>query len=203
MLAAWKDRQFLKTSTMQILNIKYYKDLPFEDYLRMPGTSYSAIKGFSGPPTMGMQLGTRVHSYLNEPEKYDWQDVEIVKPIAKAIRMYLGEAYHAMEKEVAFTCDMIHNGMRLAYKGRADMLKIGRLVVDLKVLAGSLPNAIERFGYANQMSGYCLGTCSPMAIILAYNKSSKKVEVKNVKPDEAFWNYQCCRLGEPMEAVES
>lgn len=186
---------------MQILNIKYYRDLPFEDYLKMPGTSYSAIKGFSGPPTAGMQLGTRVHAYLNEPETYDWQQVEIVKPIAKAIRQYLGDSYHAMEKEVAFTCDMVHNGMRLPYRGRADMLKIGRLVVDLKVLAGSLASAMERFGYANQMAGYCMGTGSPMAIILAYNKYSKKVEVKTIKPEESFWNYQIVRLGEPMEAV--
>jgi hypothetical protein len=182
---------------MQILNIKYYRDLPFEDYLKMSGTSFSGIKGFSGPTTQGMQLGTRVHNYLNEPETYDWQQAELVIPIAKYLRMYLGDAFHFLEKEVAFTADFVHNGMRLRYKGRGDMLKIGRLVVDIKVLAGSLESAIERFGYANQVSGYCLGTSSPMGLIIAYNKLKKKVEVKAIKPDENFWEYQVVRLGEP------
>ena len=183
---------------MTVSNIKYYRDLPFEDYLKLPGTSYSGIKGFSGDPTKGMQLGTRVHNFLNEPDKYDWKDTEIVKPIAQALRMYLGEAYHAMEKEVGFTADFIHNGMRLPYRGRADMIKVGKVLVDLKVLSGSLNSAIERFGYADQMAGYLYGTCTPLAIIIAYNKSSKKVEVKTLRPAAAFWEYQTARLGVPL-----
>jgi hypothetical protein len=187
---------------MQILNIKYYRDLPFEDYLKMPGTSFSGIKGFEGAPTPGMQLGTRVHNYLNEPETYDWQQPDMVLPIAKALRAYLGDAFTALEKEVAFTCDFLHNGLSMGYKGRADMLKVGRLVVDIKVLAGPLESAIERFGYANQVSGYCFGTSSPMGLIIAYNKLKKKVEVKAIKPDVSFWEYQVVRLGEPMEAAQ-
>lgn len=187
---------------MQVINIKYYRNMPFEEYLKLPGISFSGIKGFQGEPTEGMKLGTRVHSYLNEPEKYDWHQAEIVLPIAKILRGYLGDAYSVLEKEVAFTCDMLHNGMVLHYKGRADMLKVGRLVVDLKVLAGSLDAAIERFGYNNQVSGYCLGSRSPLAIILAFNKLKKKVEVKSIKPNAAFWEYQVVRLGEPVkEAV--
>lgn len=186
---------------MQVLNITYHRDLSFEDYLKLPGTSFSGIKGFEGEPTEGMKLGTRVHNYLNEPAQYDWQQAELVLPIAKAVRAYLGDAYHVLEKEVAFTADFVHNGMRLRYKGRADMLRIGRLVVDIKVLGGGLDAAIERFKYNDQVSGYCLGTCSPMGLIIAYNKIKRKVEVKTVRPNAAWWEYQVVKHGEPVEAA--
>ena len=83
---------------MQILNTQYYHNLDFEDYLKMPGTSYSSIKGFEGEPTEGMKLGSRVHAYLNEPKEYDWQQVDIVIPIATALRGCLGDAFHYLDK---------------------------------------------------------------------------------------------------------
>jgi hypothetical protein len=186
---------------MQVLNTQYYHNLPFEDYLKMKGTSYSSIKGFEGEPTEGMKLGTRVHAYLNEPDKYDWQQADIVVPVATQLRAYLGDSFHYLEKEVAFTSNFIHNGMKLAYKGRADMMKAGRIIVDLKVLAGPLPAAIIRFGYERQISGYCLATSAKMGLIVAWNKLQKKVEVRAIKPDAAFWEYQTVRMGEPLEAV--
>lgn len=182
---------------MTIANIKYYRDLPFEDYLAMPGTSFSSLKG-EIPASEGMKLGTRVHNYLNEPASYDWQQVEIVKPIAAALRSYLGDAFKFLEKEVAFTCDMIHNGMLLKYKGRADGLKIGRIVIDFKVLAGSLEAACNQFDYPHQLSGYGLGTGSPLGLIIAFNKSAKKVETKTIRTVAAFWEYQTVRLGKPL-----
>jgi hypothetical protein len=186
---------------MQVTNTKYYHNLDFEDYLKMEGTSYSSIKGFEGEPTEGMKLGTRVHAYLNEPKEYDWQQADIVVPIATSLRTYLGEAFHHLDKEVAFTSNFNHNGMRLKYKGRADMMKAGRIIVDLKILAGPLPAAIDRFGYTRQISGYCLATGASVGLILAWNKLQKRVEVKAIKPDENFWAFQCVRMGEPMDAA--
>lgn len=186
---------------MQITQVKYYHDLPFEDYLKLPGTSYSSIKGFQGEPTEGMKLGTRVHAYLNEPATYDWQQAEVVIPIAKGLRNYLGDAFKYFDKEVAFTSIFEHNGMRLAYKGRADMIKIGRVVLDIKVLSGRLAPSIERFGYDRQISGYCLATGCSAGLIVAYNKWDKKVETRYINPDATFWEYQCVKRGEPVEAV--
>jgi hypothetical protein len=187
---------------MQIINTIYYRNQDFADYLKMPGLSYSGTKDEVITPTEGMSLGTRVHNYLNEPDKYDWKQPEMVLPIAKALRAFLGDAFHALEKEVAFTSDFIHNGMLLHYKGRADMIKIGRLLVDIKVLGSNIQNAIDRFGYDKQLSGYCLATTTPLGLIIAYNKLLKKVEVKAIKPDAAFWEYQCVQRGEPVEAVQ-
>lgn len=185
---------------MIISNVKYYRELPFEEYLAMPGTSFSSLKG-EIPESAGMALGTRVHNYLFTPLAYDWQDAHMVRPIAGAIRSFMGDALPVMEKEVAFTADFLHNGLCLAYKGRADLLKIGRIVIDLKILGGSLEAASTRFGYPHQLSGYCLATHSPMALIIAYNKARKAVETKVIKPDVEFWQYVTVSHGRPLNQI--
>lgn len=182
---------------MIVSNIKYHRDIPFDDYLKMNGVSFSSLKADEFIPSAGSMLGSKVHTYINEPEKYDYSDAEMVIPIAKELRKHLGDSFTYLEKEVAVTADFQHNGMLLKYKGRVDLLKIGRLVVDIKVLSGSLVKAVERFNYDKQLSGYCLGTESPIGLIMAFNKLSKKVEKLIIKPDPTFWEYQCVRMGVP------
>ena len=183
---------------MIVRNLKYYHTLPFEEYLKIPGVSYSSLNGFSGPPSTGMQLGSRVHQYLNEPKEYDWQDATTVRAIAGQLKSFLGGSYDHLEKEVAFTAEFIHNDMLMTFKGRADMMKAGRLILDVKILSGDLEKAIERFGYHKQLSGYCLATGANVAIILAFNKIKKRVEVKTITPDAAFWEYQTVKHGRPL-----
>jgi hypothetical protein len=175
---------------MKVSNVKYYSDIDFAEYMAMPGVSYSSIKGFEGPPSAGMSLGTKVHHYILEPEKYVWEDVAQVKMIAAALRQYLGDAIDYLRPEVAVTADFIHNGLVMPYKGKIDLLKAGRLVVDLKVLSGPLQPAIQRFGYDKQLSGYCLATSSPMGLIVSFNKPKKIVETAIIKPDAEWWEYQ-------------
>lgn len=183
---------------MQVTNTQYYHDLDFAEYLKMPGCSFSRIKnnGTEIPVSAGMQLGTRVHQYLSEPEKYDWQDAEMVRKIAGSLRDILGESYKYFEKEVAFTADFTHNGLTMKYKGRADALKTNHIVVDFKVLAGSLESAAKRFLYKEQISGYCLATGSPLGLIVSYNKSKQKPETLIVRPDQDWWDYQVVKYGE-------
>lgn len=175
---------------MQVSNVKYYSELTMDEYLSLPGVSYSSIKGFEGPPPAGMTLGTHVHQYLMEPEKYKWEDVDQVKKIAAALRQYVGIALEVMQHEVAFTADFHYNGLVMQYKGKADLLRVGRLVVDFKILSGSLQPAIVRFGYDKQVSGYCLANEAPTGLILAFNRKAKVVESAIIKPSEEWWNYQ-------------
>ena len=186
---------------MQVSNTTYYDNLDFEKYLDMPGTSYSSLKEnhFPDGPSAGMQLGTRVHNYLLEPDKYDWKDTGVVKKMAEQIRKFLGDALSVLDKEMAFTADFTHNGMVMPYKGRADLMKAGRVIVDLKILASGVDAAIERFGYKKQVSGYCLATGASVGLIVAYNKYKHLVEVRSIKPDAAFWEYQVVRLGVPIK----
>lgn len=185
---------------MIVANTIYYHNQDFADYLAMPGISFSGLKD-EVIATEGMKLGTRVHNYLNEPDKYDWKQAEIVLPIAKAIRMHIGDAFNFLDKEVAFSSDFIHNGMLLKYKGRADMMFTGRIIIDIKVLSGSIQSAIERFGYDKQISGYCLATGAKLGLIISWNKPAKRVETKLIKPSKDFWEYQCVHRGMPMEVA--
>lgn len=180
---------------MQVSNTQYFFNLPFEDYLLMPGISFSGLKDEKIIPTEGMKLGTRCHNYLFEPATYDWQQVEIVKNVSAAIRKYIGGAFKYLLKEVSFTAEFTHNGLTMLFKGRADMLVPGKIVLDLKILAGSLKQAIERFNYGAQVSGYCLATGSAVGIIIAWNKQKKHVEVAVITPEKGFWEYHIIQRG--------
>lgn len=182
---------------MLITNLKYYHDLDFEDYLTLPGTSYSGIKNFTGTPNAGMSLGKKVHAYLLEPDTYTWEDAATVRKIAAAILPVLGSAIKYLDKEVSFTCDMEYNGMVLKYKGRTDLIKIGRIILDLKILSGALIPAVQRFGYEDQLSGYCIATATPLSLIVAYNRNKEKVETYRVTPNLEFWQYQVVHRGLP------
>ena len=186
---------------MQVTNTVFYNDQDFEDYLKMPGVSFSSTKDTIIVPSEGMKLGTRVHNFILEPDKYDWKQVEIVKPMAAAIRTHIGAALKFLSKEIAFTADFHHNGMRLPYKGRVDLLYNKRIVIDLKILAGGLDASIARFGYDRQVSGYCLGTGCPLGLIIAYNKSKKVIETKRIIPNADFWEYTTAQRGEPIHQL--
>lgn len=181
---------------MEVSNVIYHPAQDFAQYLKIPGTSFSSLKAFKGGATLGMQLGTRVHNYLNEPEQYDWIDSDVVLPIAGKIKEKLGAAYNHLQKELGVTCDLLHDGMMLNYKGRIDMVIPGRIVVDLKVLAGKLQDAVKYFKYDRQISGYCLASGCSIGLIVAYNKKEKKVETMLIKPCSIFWEQTIGERGE-------
>ncbi len=181
---------------MTVSNIKYYNNLEFENYLAMDGVSYSSTKENIFTPSEGSMLGTRTHNYLLEPEKYDWIDADKVKPMAAAIRKYLGDSLQYLQKEVAFTAEFEHNGLTMLYKGRFDLGLPGTLIVDLKIMAADLAPAVKYFGYDKQLSGYCYGTNTPLALIISFNKKKKIIETQIIKPCEQFWEYQVSSRGD-------
>lgn len=187
----------MQVDELVVKNLTFYRDQCFDEYIKMPGISYSSIKGFVGEMSKGMQLGERVHHYLNEPKKYDWQQVEIVKPIAAAIRQELGEAFQYLEKELAFTAEFHYSGMKMLYKGRADAIKVPHILVDYKVLSGNLAAAVNIFGYDRQLSGYCLATGCKKGYIIAWNKNKRQIEKKIILPEQGFWKIQVLRFGVP------
>lgn len=197
---------------MKVFNTQYYRDTDFDLYRQMPGISYSSLRETEAPktPTPAMALGTKVHQFLLEPHLYNYDDVAMVKPIALEIRNYLGEAFPAFEKELSFTATFTHNGMMMPYKGRADMIKIGKLIIDIKVSNMYLHRGVSHFGYERQLAGYCLatGTVGEMpnglaAIIISYNKVTRRVERHLIKRQTiaeqvAFWEYQVVKHGQPI-----
>jgi len=187
---------------MQVSNLKYYSNLDFNEYLAIKGYSFSSLKmlesGQAITPSEGMKLGTRVHNFILEPQKYDWENHAQVSKIAGKIREIYQPFMKYMEPELAFTARFEHNGMYLNYKGRTDLIYKGKLIIDLKILSGRLDAAIERFGYDKQLSGYALASGCPNAMIIAYNKNSKEIETKLIHPNADWWNYMIIKYGTPI-----
>jgi hypothetical protein len=186
-----------------VTNLKYYSDLDFDEYLAIKGYSFSGLKmlesGKAITPSEGMKLGTRVHNFLLEPHKYDQVDYSIVTKIGGELKKFLGPAIKFLEKEVAFTCTMEYGGMELTYKGRADLLYKGKLIIDLKVLSGRLKQATERFGYQRQLSGYAIATGINNILLLSYNKSLRvdNIEHQMFSPNQDWWMYVITKYGTP------
>lgn len=186
---------------MQIQNRKILKSIPFDEYLKMPGTSYSDIKNagkeFSNP-TGKMQLGTDVHTYLLTPEEYTHENVRIVKPIAIALKNKLGDLLPYLWPEMVVTCNFIYDGFCMPYRGRIDLGIPGRLVIDIKVTEMPIRKGIEYFGYDKQQSGYALGIDAKIALIVAIHPVKLTIEIAIIEIQKQWWQDQVIQKGEPM-----
>lgn len=157
-------------------------NIAFDEYLKLPGQSYSGLKG-SFNPTPAMALGTKVHNHVLDGEK---ATDEAVYEIGKVLMAEFGSILQLSKKEISYTCDMHYDDMMLPYKGRVD-IKILDTIVDLKILSQPIKGSIKMFGYDKQITGYMLGSGATQGFIIAYNKVSKKCEVEKITPDYNFW----------------
>lgn len=186
---------------MQVINKQYHVDMPFDDYLKLPGFSYSGIKNYGQPPiqaTNKMRIGTLVHNYLFEPKNYNYEKFEIVKPIAHQVEIILGNALNGMKSEIGVTADFVHEDMKLEYKGRIDLLRAGKIVIDLKVSEKPLYKTIPFFGYDKQLSGYALATESRVAMIIRVCPVTRKTELKTIPISSEWWEKQIVKFGKPV-----
>lgn len=179
--------------------------MPFDEYLKIDAISYSTIKAkFNGgevpQSTQKMRIGTLVHQYLFEPENYNHNNHynKHVKIMAKEVKSILGAAFEGFECEVGVTADFIHDGFELNYKGRIDMVRIGKIVLDLKVSEVELKNSVPYFGYDRQLSGYSLATGAKMQMIIRINPKTSKIEFKTLPISEDWWNQQILRYGKVL-----
>jgi hypothetical protein len=182
---------------MQVTNQQYFKGYDFATYQQLPGHSYSSIKGGTFAATPKMQLGTSVHNFLLEPEKYDHSNREIVYPIANVLMQHLGDVIKFMDTELSVTCDMTCEGFTMAYRGRIDMALIDKMVIDLKVSEIPLNRSVPFFGYANQLTGYCLATSCTHAMIVRVCPKTYKVEKTMIRLAVDWWHNKVLELGIP------
>jgi hypothetical protein len=182
---------------MQVTNVQYYKGYDFEKYQALEGNSYSSIKGGVFKSTPKMRLGTAVHNFLLEPEKYDNSNRDLVYPIANVVAQNLGDILPFLDTELSVTCDMSYEGFTMPYRGRVDMVRCGKVVVDLKVSEIPLSRSVAFFGYAKQLTGYCLATSSDYGIIIRVCPKTYKVEKTSIRKDIAWWEQKVLSLGIP------
>lgn len=180
---------------MVTVSSKAYHSLPFEDYLKMPGYSFSGLskRGAIIEPTEKMKLGTRVHNYLLDAADFDYEDLRIVKPLAIAVKRVLGDSFRLLKTEMAVTANMEHEGFRLSYKGRLDMHYPGVIVVDLKI---SENKNVDFFGYVDQVSGYCMADESPRGVIVKLHPKTLETTIINAPITTRWWEHQIKTKGE-------
>jgi hypothetical protein len=179
---------------MIVSNKKVFSAVNFDQYLTMPGLSYSGIKGMGGKivETEKMKLGKKVDAYLFTPHDYQpGPDHAIIKALALAAKTEL--AGLKFSGQLSYTADFTHEGKTMAYKGRPD-IDAGALIVDLKVSELNIIKAIEFFRYDWQVSGYVMASSSAsMAMLLSINPKTRKVS-KMMLPIKMDWWQQAVKM---------
>lgn len=190
---------------LEVFNTQFHVDIPFEDYLRLPGYSFSWLKsgGQKIEPTPKMRLGTKVHAYLLSAHEYEHgEDSDLVRPLAMALKGVLGPVLRYCTPELAVTADFIYDGMVLKYKGRIDLPVVSKphlsLVIDLKVTEMDLRKSIDFFHYHHQVSGYCLAIGASKGVIVSVNPRTKKTQVQPIRLITSFWEKSVLRFGKPL-----
>jgi hypothetical protein len=187
---------------MQVKNIQLHKGIDFDSYQAKEGHSYSSIKNSDAEPfkqTYKMQLGTEVHNYLLDPAFYHHEQRGIIVPIAKAAYDIIGNPLPFLDTELSVTADFEHEGFTMPYRGRVDMVRCGKVVVDLKISEMPLAKSIPYFGYDKQITGYCLATQCNVGIIIRVNPKTRQTERVVIKQDVSWWEQKVLELGIPGE----
>lgn len=182
---------------MQVCNVKYHPDLSWEQYLQLPGLSFSSLKEFTGPETYGMHIGKLVHRYVLKPKEYNYEEADVVMPIAAELIKFVG--YDILRQaicECPMTADFCSQGFVFNWRGIPDFQIPKVIVVDFKIIAGgTLRGYIERFKYDGQLRGYMMPVRAELGLIIAYNRAKRRVELEPIKPDNDFWRDVTIRYG--------
>jgi len=183
---------------MQIFDVRILEGVPFDEYLTLPGLSFSGTK--SGAPvnvTERMMLGTRVHTYLLEPSKYDGQHYKIVRAIAMEVNKSLGALIKSGKRELTVLCTMVHRGFYLYYKGRVDLFA-GGMIIDLKVSELEIVAAINHFGYNHQLNGYAAALSAKASVLFSINPKTLKVQTAPIPNSVTYWERVVLQYGKPI-----
>jgi hypothetical protein len=183
---------------MRIFDVRILDGVPFEDYLKLPGLSYSAVKDkkFEGPATAKMNFGSLVDAYVFEPHTYNGEQYELVVPVARRITRDLGPLIKAGRPQLAILCTMVHMGMYMYYKGRVDLFA-GGMVIDLKVSEVSIMRAIEIFGYHHQLNGYAIGLDARQSILYSVHPKTTDIQMAAIPNRVDYWERAVLKHGRP------
>lgn len=203
---------------MIVTNLKYYRDISFDDYLKLPGYSYSFLKsgGKAINETDKMRFGTEVHKYLLTPS-----ELSTITPKVKQAAMAIKEVvpptlFKNAIPELSITADFTHEGLTMPYKGRVDFPVFSpfavvsssgipglcRMVIDFKVSDLKAQKAIEFFRYDRQTSGYAIALSAPVAILISGNPKGGKPQVEKLPISSYWWEEQVIKYGKPAVAAQ-
>jgi hypothetical protein len=184
----------------KVTNITFHKDCEWDTYCKLPGHSFSSLKNEDKlfVETEGSRIGKQVHTYILKPAEYDFQDADIVVPIARELVKFLGpHILQMLVPECGITANFEHEGFSLPWRGMPDLHKRKVIVVDFKIIkGGSLREYVKQFKYEDQVRGYMLPVEASTGLIVAYNRAKRIVETHLVKQDHSYWDYVVKQKGE-------
>jgi len=188
---------------IQFTNKKRYDNLPFDEYLKVGGYSYSFLKReYAGSvpafnSTSKVELGKLVDAILTQPD-----DIDIYSPqlkTAEKIATVLTDNFpvNQFEAQVSMTCDMEYIGLKMPFRGRLDWGLKDIAVIDLKVTAEkNLRQVINHMGYDNQLFGYCGAYGVKLGYILIYSSTSSQYDLIQMPLNgEQFWKEKILKFG--------
>lgn len=193
-------------------NVKRYDNMPFDEYLALPGYSHSSIKngGQKIERTDAMQLGSLVDGILTDPGSVKMTDPQykMAKEIAREITSSFGVMMKSLVSQVSFTAELwreVRGGkFVLPVKGRLDFLLEGFAVVDLKVTKSKdIRDTMPIFRYDNQLFHYAGLAGVPKAYLAAYSRPRKVTDMlfMNLSTGADFWAEAAAEYGTFVRAA--
>lgn len=187
---------------IKITNTQLHPDISWDDYLKLDGTSFSGMKGFAGKITYGMRIGSLVHTYLLKPKEYNYEEYDIVRPLASKLVDYVGmDIIKAAIAEVPMTSNFELEDFRFKWKGIPDLKMPGVVTIDFKIIKGDLEYLCNRFNYPEQIRGYMLPDNTDLGLIIAIDRDSKRVTVKPINKDQRWWQNTILSRGEVIKSI--
>lgn len=185
---------------MQVQNNKSFERIAFDEYLKLPGKSFSSLKyadQTQRTPTSKMLLGTAVDAYLFTPETYHGQYYDKVRPIVLKLKQVFGDSLKQGKSQLSITADFVHEDLLIQYKGRPDF-QIYQTIVDLKVSELPITQAINFFRYDWQLSGYSQAAKCKHRVLLSIHPKTNEVQMMNVALQLDWWHYNILKFGTPV-----
>lgn len=193
-------------------DIKRYENVPFEQYRKLGGYSFSFLKrevaGVS-PEFIAsdkVKLGSLVDAILMQPDEADissplWNDAA---KIASHIKSTFGTLIPSFKSQRSYTGIMSHAGLSLRVTGRTDWEIDQLAIVDLKVTSATSDRQfaalISHMGYDNQQWNYARLAGAKAAYLLPYSSVAKKplsvVKLPITSDYNEFWASKILKFGE-------
>ncbi len=187
-------------------NIIRHDNIPFEDYLKLPGYSTSFLKReVNGvlPDFISsdkVRVGSLVDSILTSPKDADMSSplYKEAKAIAFQLREVFGDMLGNMVTQVSFTGEATFGEFEMPVKGRLDLLLPKMAVIDLKVTyAANIPALIDFMRYKEQMWLYCnfAGVKKAYLLIYCVPKKTCTCHYVSCEGDSEWWEERVLRFG--------
>lgn len=190
--------------------IKRFVGIPFDEYQRLGGYSYSFLKrevNGVAPEFIGsdkVRLGSLVDAILTQDDRIDYDDPQLDRAmkIAIEIKDKFGDLIKLFVPQVSYTAVSEFSGFKMPVKGRLDWELPKHAVIDLKVTEAKtdreFATLISHMGYDHQLFNYCGMSKVNKGYLMPYSTTAKKcLSVVGIDfgPSDPFWEDKILKFG--------